>query len=156
MDEVLSGFLQFLPNTTQHTPEDRLDRLTPSRLVDPANPLTARVTVNRFWQQVFGMGLVKTTEDFGTQGEVLLQMELLDWLAYSFQDNGWNVKQLMRTMVTSHTYRQSSRIADEGVYQADPENRLQGGIPSSPARMDAPRPGWQPVACCHPSAADLP
>ena len=51
-------------------------------------------------------------------------MELLDWLAYSFQDNGWNVKQLMRTMVTSHTYRQSSRIADEGVYQADPENRL--------------------------------
>ena len=125
MDEVLSGFPQFLPNTTQHTPEDRLDRLTLARwLVDPANPLTARVTVNRFWQQVFGMGLVKTTEDFGTQGEVPLQMELLDWLAHSFQDNGWNVKQLMRTMVISHTYRQSSRIADEGVYQADPENRL--------------------------------
>ncbi len=93
-------------------------------LVHPDNPLTARVTVNRFWQQFFGMGLVKTLEDFGTQGENPIHRELLDWLAMNFQSNGWNVKELVRLMVTSHTYRQSSVIPSQQVYDTDPENRL--------------------------------
>lgn len=96
-------------SVTKSTQPD--NRLTLARwLVDSQNPLTARVTVNRFWQQIFGIGLVKTTEDFGTQGEVPTQMELLNWLAKTFQQNGWNVKELIRTIVTSHTYRQSSII----------------------------------------------
>ena len=103
------------------------NRLTLARwLVDSQNPLTARVTVNRFWQQIFGIGLVKTTEDFGTQGEVPTQMELLNWLAKTFQQNGWNVKELIRTIVTSHTYRQSSIIPNPETYQQDPDNRLLG------------------------------
>ncbi len=84
------------------------------------NPLTARVTVNRFWQAFFGVGLVKTAEDFGLQGEEPPQHELLDWLASEFIDSGWDVKALMRLIVTSETYQQSSKIKDA---QLDPENR---------------------------------
>ncbi len=93
-------------------------------LVDPQNPLTARVTVNRFWQQVFGIGLVKTTEDFGAQGEIPVHMDLLNWLAERFQEDGWDVKNLIRLIVTSHTYRQSSKITDPAAYELDPDNRL--------------------------------
>ena len=128
-DEVQPGLPAFLPPppAADSTSTQPANRLTLARwLVDPQNPLTARVTVNRFWQQVFGTGLVKTTEDFGTQGEVPAQLELLNWLAKSFQQNGWNVKELMRTIVTSHTYRQSSRIKDAETYELDPENRLLG------------------------------
>lgn len=89
-------------------------------LVDPKNPLTARVTVNRFWQQLFGIGLVKTAEDFGTQGETPPQQELLDWLALDFVEHGWDVKRLMRGIVTSQTYRQTSKSS---TYADDPENR---------------------------------
>ncbi|MBL8296596.1 MAG: DUF1553 domain-containing protein [Bryobacterales bacterium] len=92
-------------------------------LTSPGNPLTARVTVNRFWQMYFGTGLVKTTEDFGQQGEWPSHPELLDWLATEFVRNGWDVKALQKLIVTSATYRQSSRATPE-LLQRDPENRL--------------------------------
>ena len=92
-------------------------------LVDPANPLTARVAVNRYWQMLFGMGLVKTVEDFGSQGESPVHPELLDWLATEFVRTGWDVKGILKTVVTSATYRQSSRVTPE-LIQKDPENRL--------------------------------
>jgi hypothetical protein len=100
------------------------DRLGFARwLVDPANPLTARVAVNRFWQMYFGIGLVKTSEDFGLQGEWPSHPELLDWLATEFVRSGWNTKALQKLIVTSATYRQSSRAEPELV-RRDPENRL--------------------------------
>jgi hypothetical protein len=92
-------------------------------LLDPAHPLTARVTVNRIWQQHFGVGLVKTTEDFGMQGEHPSHPELLDWLATEFIRSGWDVKHMHRLIVTSATYRQSSRATPE-LLERDPENRL--------------------------------
>ena len=101
----------------------------PSRLalarwmVSRENPLTARVIVNRYWQMIFGTGLVKTVEDFGSQGEWPSHPELLDWLAVEFVDSGWDVRRLMKTIVTSTTYRQSSRVTPE-LQQRDPENRL--------------------------------
>ncbi|MDB5340229.1 MAG: hypothetical protein JWN70_5848 [Planctomycetaceae bacterium] len=92
-------------------------------LVSPAHPLTARVTVNRFWQQFFGTGLVKSTEDFGIQGDRPSHPELLDWLAVEFRESGWNVKHLVKLIVTSAAYRQSSKIAP-GMAERDPENCL--------------------------------
>lgn len=102
----------------------RNDRLGFARwLVDPANPLTARVTVNRFWQMLFGTGLVKTAEDFGSQGESPTHPKLLDWLATEFVRTGWDVKAILKTLVMSETYRQSSRVSPD-LLQRDPENRL--------------------------------
>jgi hypothetical protein len=92
-------------------------------LVSPDHPLTARVTVNRFWQSLFGIGLVKTAEDFGLQGERPVQPELLDWLAVEFVQSGWNVKHLLRLIVTSATYRQASQVTPAAA-ERDPENRL--------------------------------
>jgi mono/diheme cytochrome c family protein len=92
-------------------------------LVDPSNPLTARVAVNRSWQMYFGTGLVKTLEDFGSQGEWPTHPDLLDWLATEFVRGGWDVKALQRLIVTSATYRQSSRVT-KPLLQKDPENRL--------------------------------
>jgi hypothetical protein len=92
-------------------------------LVDPAHPLTARVTVNRHWRHYFGTGIVKTLEDFGVQGELPSHPELLDWLATEVIRTGWDVKATQRLIVTSATYRQSSRIAPE-LRERDPENRL--------------------------------
>jgi hypothetical protein len=102
------------------------NRLTLAQwLVAPENPLTARVIVNRVWQRLFGTGLVKTSEDFGLQAEPPSHPELLDWLATSFIRNGWDLKQLQRTIVTSATYRQTSAVTPES-YERDPENRLLG------------------------------
>lgn len=92
-------------------------------LVAPENPLTARVTVNRLWQQFFGRGLVKTPEDFGVQGDRPSHPELLDWLAGEFIRSGWDVKGLCRLIVQSATYRQSSKTTAE-LTERDPENRL--------------------------------
>jgi hypothetical protein len=92
-------------------------------LVDPANPLTPRVAVNRLWQHSFGTGLVKTAENFGVQGEPPSHPELLDWLATEFVRTGWDVKAMQRLIVTSAAYRQSSRAAP-ALVQRDPENRL--------------------------------
>jgi hypothetical protein len=92
-------------------------------LVDPSNPLMARVTVNRFWQMYFGVGIVRTAEDFGSQGEPPSNQELLDWLATEFVRTGWNVKALQKTIVMSATYRQSSRASAE-LLAKDPDNRL--------------------------------
>lgn len=91
-------------------------------LLDPANPLTARVTVNRLWQAVFGNGLVRTAEDFGSRGEPPSHPELLDWLAREFVRTGWDVKQMMKLLVMSATYRQEARVTPE-LLALDPENR---------------------------------
>ena len=108
-----------------------LDRLVLARwLVSPNNPLTARVTVNRFWQSLYGVGLVKTAEDFGTQGEAPSHPELLDWLAIEFSGTAtsedkagsWDVKRTLRRLVTSATYRQSADVTD-AVLARDPDNR---------------------------------
>ena len=107
-----------LPAMKPDAPRNRLGLA--EWIVSRDNPLTARVTVNRFWQAFFGVGLVKTAEDFGLQGEEPPQRELLDWLASEFIDSGWDVKALMRLIVTSETYQQSSKIKDA---QIDPENR---------------------------------
>ena len=92
-------------------------------LVSADHPLTARVVVNRDWQRYFGAGLVKTVEDFGSQGEWPTHPELLDWLACEFRERGWDVKHLQRLIVTSATYRQSSKVTPE-LLAKDPENRL--------------------------------
>lgn len=92
-------------------------------LVDPKHPLTARVAVNRYWQNFFGTGLVKTAEDFGNQGELPSHPELLDWLAVSFRESGWDVKKLCRMIVLSATYRQEA-TASAIAREKDPENRL--------------------------------
>ncbi|MEX2301945.1 MAG: DUF1553 domain-containing protein [Bryobacterales bacterium] len=92
-------------------------------LVDDENPLPARVTVNRFWQEVFGAGIVGTTEDFGSQGEPPTHPELLDWLAVEFRESGWDVQKLFKLMLTSAAYRQSAVATDEKI-EKDPGNRL--------------------------------
>jgi hypothetical protein len=112
------------PSLAVQAEQSPADRLSLARwLVAPENPLTARVTVNRLWQQFFGVGLVKTTEDFGVQGEKPANPELLDWLATEFVASGWDVKHLVRLIVTSATYRQSSKVTP-AQFERDPENRL--------------------------------
>jgi hypothetical protein len=112
-----------LTNQGAHAPRSP-DRLTFARwLVAPENPLTARVTVNRQWAAFFGRGIVRTVEDFGYQGDPPTHPELLDWLAVEFVRRGWSLKQLHRLLVTSATYRQSSRVTPE-LLAKDPENRL--------------------------------
>ena len=102
-------------------------------LVDEANPLTGRVIVNRYWQEVFGTGLVRTSDDFGSQGEPPSHPELLDWLTVEFRESGWDVKQFFRTLVTSSTYRQSAQATAEKI-EKDPQNRLLSRGPTF--RMD--------------------
>jgi Protein of unknown function (DUF1553) len=126
-EKVERGIPAVLPPMPADFPNNRLGFA--KWLVSPNNPLTARVTVNRFWQMLFGAGLVRTVEDFGTQGESPSHPELLDWLAVEFMSGGaWNVKALLKTIVMSATYRQSSRVAPQ-LLQQDPENRLLGRGP---------------------------
>jgi hypothetical protein len=120
-EKVTAATPAVLPPLAKDLPPNRLGFA--KWLVDPQNPLTARVTVNRFWQQVFGAGLVKTSEDFGAQGAAPSHPELLDWLALEFIRTGWDVKALMKLMVTSATYRQHAGTTPENL-RLDPENRL--------------------------------
>ncbi len=92
-------------------------------LIDPGNPLTARVAVNRLWQQFFGVGLVKTSEDFGAQGEWPSHPKLLDHLAYNFMESGWDIKDTVRTIVLTEAYQQSSKAKPQQ-FRDDPDNRL--------------------------------
>ena len=132
LERVLAGTPAALPPMAESLPRNRLGLAR--WLVDDANPLTARVTVNRFWQQVFGAGLVATAEDFGAQGETPSHPELLDYLARDFRASGWDVKRFFRTLVTSAAYRQAA-AATPAKIERDPRNRLLSRGPRF--RMDA-------------------
>ncbi len=134
-EQVEPGTPAILPPLVKSADASQPNRLDLARwIVAPENPLTARVAVNRIWQQFFGTGLVKTSDDFGTQGESPSHPELLDWLAVHFRETGWDVKELVRMIVTSKTYRQSSRVSKE-LYTLDPHNRLLARSPR--LRLDA-------------------
>ncbi len=120
-EKVFGTTPAFLPPATKGSPQNRLGFA--QWLFQPDHPLTARVQVNRMWQTLFGTGLVKTVEDLGVQSEVPVHGTLLDWLAVEFRERGWSMKHLHRLIVTSATYRQSSKVSRELV-QMDPENRL--------------------------------
>jgi hypothetical protein len=115
------GVPAILPPMPEDAPLNRLGLA--QWLIDPAHPLTARVTVNRLWQQFFGVGLVKTAEDFGVQGERPSHPGLLDWLATEFVESGWDIQHIQRLLLTSASYRQNSRTTPE-LIERDPENRL--------------------------------
>jgi hypothetical protein len=118
-ETVLAG----TPGVLHSIPTGLANRLTLARwLVDPANPLVARVTVNRWWAEIFGQGIVPTVEDFGIKGEQPSHPELLDWLAVEFAERGWSMKHILRTIVLSATYQQSSRVTP-ALLAADDRNR---------------------------------
>ncbi len=120
-DEVGEGApAVFFPNKAD-MPRDRL--ALARWLVDPSNPLTARVLANRFWEEIFGIGIVRTSEEFGSQGEPPVHPELLDWLATEMERQKWDVKKFLKLLVMSATYRQSSRVTPE-LQERDPDNRL--------------------------------
>ena len=150
--KITAGVPVSLPTLPKGAPANRLGLAR--WLVDPSHPLVARVTVNRFWQQYFGTGITKTVEDLGTQGERPSHPKLLDWLAVEFIKRGWDVKHIQRLIVTSATYRQSSRVGSAGelshdkgreasgskltrvpLIRMDPENRLLARGPR--LRLDA-------------------
>jgi hypothetical protein len=114
-----------LPSAFPAPPEGaEIDRLTLAKwLVSDKNPLTPRVVANRYWASIFGVGIVATSGDFGAQGELPSHPKLLDWLAVELRMSGWNVKHLLRLLVTSAAYRQSSRVTPE-LFERDPDNRL--------------------------------
>lgn len=131
-DEVLAAPPAALHAMPEGAPGNRLGLA--QWLIDPANPLTARVTVNRFWQQLFGQGIVTTSEDFGIMGMLPSHPELLDWLAVDFRDNGWDVKRFFKQVLMSATYRQAAVITPDKL-QADRDNVLLSRGPRF--RMDA-------------------
>lgn len=131
-DKVGPGGIAALHPFPERAPRNRLGLAL--WLVSPENPLTPRVIVNRFWQEVFGTGIVRTSEDFGAMGEPPSHPELLDWLAVEFRDGGWDVKKLFRLILTSATYRQDSAATPEKLLK-DPANRLLSRGPRF--RMDA-------------------
>jgi mono/diheme cytochrome c family protein len=119
--EVTEG----LPRVFHSLPDETtVNRLALAKwLVDENNPLTARVIVNRYWEQIFGVGIVRTSEEFGTQGELPLHPELLDWLATELVQQHWDMKHVLKLLVTSAAYRQSSRVTPQ-LMELDPDNRL--------------------------------
>lgn len=126
---VTAGVPSMLPPLVGRQPGQRPDRLDLARwIVSPDNPLTARVTVNRFWQTFFGRGLVETPNDFGLQGQQPTHPELLDWLAVEFVESGWDVKHLHKLIVMSETYQQSAEVTPRQL-EIDPENRWWGRSP---------------------------
>jgi mono/diheme cytochrome c family protein len=131
-EKVEAGVFAALNPMPKDAPKNRLGLA--QWLVDAENPLTARVTVNRYWQEVFGTGIVKTVEDLGIMGESPTHPELLDWLAVEFRESGWDTKKLFKLMVTSATYRQAAITTPEK-RAADRENRLLSRGPRF--RMDA-------------------
>jgi hypothetical protein len=131
-DEVSPNTPAVLPAFPDGYPRNRLGFA--QWLLLPEHPLTSRVTVNRFWQEVFGTGIVKTAGDFGVAGELPTHPELLDWLAVDFRESGWDVKRLFKLIVMSATYRQAAE-ADAEKVETDPENRYLSRGPRF--RMDA-------------------
>ena len=125
---------QVLPPLPEGAPKNRLGLA--KWLTSPDHPLLARVTVNRYWQMIFGRGLVSTSEDFGMQGKPPTHPRLLDWLARDFVNSGWDLRRLLKSMVLSHTYRQESRILPKAK-EEDPENLLLSRAPAYrlPAEM---------------------
>ena len=123
-----------LPPLPEAAPKNRLGLA--EWLTSDNHPLLARVTVNRYWQMIFGRGLVATSEDFGLQGKPPTHPELLDWLAWDFVNAEWNLHHLLKKMVLSHTYRQESKILPQALAK-DPENLLLSRSPSyrMPAEM---------------------
>jgi len=132
IERVRPAVPHFLPQLSAESPKDR--RGLAEWVVSADNPLTARVTVNRMWAELFGTGIVETTEDFGIMGARPVHPELLDWLAVEFRESGWDVKGFYRLMVTSATYRQSAKI-ETSALEKDPHNRLLSRGPRF--RMDA-------------------
>ena len=120
-EDVTAGTPAFLPTLPEGAPKNRLGLA--QWLFRPDHPLTARVQANRLWQYFFSTGLIKTSEDLGVQSEVPIHGALLDWLAVEFREHGWSQKHLVRLILNSTTYRQSSRITPD-LLQKDPENRL--------------------------------
>jgi len=120
-EEVKPGTFSVLPPMPKDAPANRLGLA--QWLIAPENPLTARVAVNRFWQEVFGTGIVRTAEDFGSTGEPPSHPELLDWLAVEFRESGWDVKKLFKTIVMSNTYQQVALVTPEK-REKDPQNRF--------------------------------
>jgi hypothetical protein len=119
--KVTPGTPAILPPMASDAPANRLGLAR--WLFQPDHPLTARVAVNRYWQMLFGTGLVATPEDFGSQGEYPTHPELLDWLAVDFRESGWDVKRAIKQLVMSAAYRQSAKVTPELVAH-DPNNRL--------------------------------
>lgn len=123
--EVHAAVPAVLPPMDVGDGRERATRLDLARwLVSEKNPLTARVAVNRFWQMLFGIGLIKTPEDFGVQAEYPVFPEILDWLASEFVESGWDVKRLLRKVLTSEVYKRSSIISKPELRERDPDNRL--------------------------------
>jgi len=132
---VLPATPSFLPGRRVSTPEQRLTRLDLARwMVSPVNPITARTVMNRMWAMYFGTGLSAAVDDLGSQGDLPSHPELLDWLASELRESGWDLRHMMRLIVTSETYRQSSNLRAE-LRESDPANRLLAS--QNPRRLEA-------------------